>query len=75
MVVLMIVRPVLRSAIVRASEIGKRRNLCGYPRWGRKCGCQALSFNQEQGLLFEAAPGKEPWHRLYLPVRYTPLPR
>ena len=53
MVVLMIARPVLRSPLGRASEIGKRRNLCGCSRWGSKCGCDALSFDQESRLLPE----------------------
>ena len=56
---LTIARSVLRSRLIRAGEIGKRRNLCGCSRWGRKCGCQALSFNQEQSLLFEGLrPGR-----------------
>jgi len=49
----MIARPVLRSPLGRASEIGKRRNLCGRSRWGSKCGCDVLSFDQESRLLPE----------------------
>ena len=57
--VLMIARSVWRSRIVRASEIGKRRNLCGYSRWGSKCGCAALCFNQESILLLEGCDPPE----------------
>ena len=59
MVVLMTARPALRSPLGRASEIGKRRNLCGCSRWGSKCGCDVLSLNQEQSLLFEGCDPPE----------------
>ena len=47
-VVLTIARPVLRSPLGRASEIVERVDLCGCSRWGSKCGCAVLSFDQER---------------------------